>query len=209
MNNVTIKGSKNGIVIYINSNDFQVVKKDIIEKMDKGKNFFKGSNILIANGEANLSYDDLKSITESLRKDYKINANIKKEYTKEESKEKVFQGISEGKTKFYKNTIRSGQKINYNGNVIVIGDVNSGAEVIASGNIVVLGVLRGIAHAGATGNKKAIVAAYSLKPTQLRIASLITRAPDDEKYLKTNIPEVAKIKDETIIIEPYLPNKYF
>ena len=209
MNNVTIKGSKNGIIIYVNSNDFQVVKKDIIEKMDKGKNFFKGSNILIANGESNLSYDDLKSITESLRKDYKINANIKKEYTKEESKEKVFQGISEGKTKFYKNTIRSGQKINYNGNVIVIGDVNSGAEVIASGNIVVLGVLRGIAHAGATGNKKAIVAAYSLKPTQLRIASLITRAPDDEKYLKTNIPEVAKIKDETIIIEPYLPNKYF
>lgn len=209
MSNVTIKGSKNGIIIYINSNDFQLVKQDIIEKMERGKNFFKGSDIWITNGEADLSLEDLRSIRNNLKEQYNINADIKKESKEEEPKEKIFQGIYEGRTKFYRNTIRSGQKVNYNGNIIVIGDVNSGAEVIAAGNIVVLGVMRGIAHAGATGNKKAIVAAYSLRPTQLRIANLITRAPDDEKYTNTNIPEVAKIKDEIIIIEPYLPNKYF
>ncbi|KMT21542.1 septum site-determining protein MinC [Clostridium cylindrosporum] len=209
MSNVTIKGSKNGIIIYINSNDFQLVKQDIIEKIERGKNFFIGSEIWITNGEANLSYEDLRSIRDSLKEQYNINADIKKESKVEEPEEKIFQGIYEGRTKFYKSTIRSGQKVNYDGNIIIIGDVNSGAEVMAAGNIIVLGVLRGIAHAGATGNKKAIVAAYSLKPTQLRIASLITRAPDDEKYSKTNIPEVAKIKDDIIIIEPYLPNKYF
>lgn len=208
MSNVTIKGSKNGIIIYINSNNFQAVKQDIIDKIEKGKNFFSGSNIWITNGEASLPYEDLRSIRDSLIKTYNINADIKGE-SKEETKEKIFQGIYEGKTKFYRNTIRSGQKVNYNGNIIVIGDVNSGAEVIAAGNIIVLGVLRGVACAGSTGNKKAIVAAYSLQPTQLRIAGLITRSPDDEKYTDIKIPEVAKIKDETIIIEPYLPNKYF
>lgn len=209
MSNVTIKGSKNGIIIYINSNNFKVVKEDIIDKIERGKNFFKGSDIWITNGTANLSYDDLKSIRDNLKDEYNINANIKTESKEITTKEKVFQGIYEGRTKFYKSTIRSGQRVSYNGNIIVIGDINSGAEVIAAGNIIVLGVLRGVAYAGSTGNRKAIVAAYSLRPTQLRIASLITRAPDDEKYNDVNIPEVAKIKNETIIIEPYLPNKYF
>lgn len=209
MSNVTIKGSKNGIIIYINSNNFKVVKQDIIDKIERGKNFFKGSNIWITNGSANLTERDLISIRDSLQKLYSINASIRVESKEKGTEEKVFQGIYEGRTKFYRSTIRSGQKVNYNGNVIVIGDVNSGAEVIAAGNIIVLGVLRGLAFAGATGNKKAIVGAYSLRATQLRIASLITRAPDDEKYNNINIPEVARIKDETIIIEPYLPNKYF
>lgn len=210
MNNVTIKGSKSGIIIYINSNDFQIVKKDIIDKIERGRKFFLGSNILLTNGEANLANDDLMLIIDDLKRKFNISADIKKEPEIEESKEKekIFQGIYEGRTKFYRSTIRSGQRVNYNGNIIIIGDVNSGAEVIASGNIIVLGVLRGIAHAGANGNKKAIVAAYALRPTQLRIATLITRAPDDQQYTKTNIPEVAKIKDETIMIEPYLPNKF-
>lgn len=215
MSDVTIKGSKNGIIIYINSNNFEIVKQDIIEKMERGKNFFTGSDVWIANGEANLSNEQLRNIRDNLKEKYNINADVKKEIKieleleKEEPKEKVFQGIYEGRTKFYRNTIRSGQRVNYNGNIIVIGDINSGAEVVAEGNIIVLGVLRGIAHAGVSGNKKAIVAAYSLQPTQLRIANLITRSPDEEKNIKTSIPEVAKIKDEIIIIEPYLPNKYF
>ena len=56
--------------------------------------------------------------------------------------------IEEGLTKFVYSTIRSGMKIQYNGNLVIIGDVNPGAEVIATGNIIVMGALRGIAHGG-------------------------------------------------------------
>ncbi|MEF9952330.1 MAG: septum site-determining protein MinC [Clostridium sp.] len=212
MKNVTIKGSKSGITIYIDSNDFESVKKEIVDKIERGKNFFLGSDILIKSTENGLNISEMKLIINYLKEEFNISANIKEDIKKEEEKpepkDKVFQGIYEGRTKFYRSTIRSGQKVNYNGNIIIIGDINSGAEVIASGNIIVLGVLRGIAHAGANGNRKSIVAAYSLRPTQLRIDTLITRAPDEQDFSGINIPEVAKIKEESIIIEPYLPNKY-
>ena len=62
-------------------------------------------------------------------------------------------------TTYHRGSLRSGQKLEVDGSVVIIGDVNSGAEVMASDNIVVLGNLRGLAHAGAKGNKQAIIAA--------------------------------------------------
>ncbi len=101
-------------------------------------------------------------------------------------------------------TLRSGQAIHYQGNVVIMGDVNPGAEVIASGNIVVLGHLRGLVHAGAEGDQSAIVTAFKLEPIQLRIANHITRAPDGEKWHPVN-PEIAKIKNGVVIIDKFNP----
>lgn len=96
--------------------------------------------------------------------------------------------------------IRSGQKMSYHGNIVVLGDVNPGAEVIAGGNILVLGALRGMAHAGAMGDEAAIVTAYRLSPTQLRIANHITRPPDGETVIVKE-PELARIRAGKVIIE--------
>jgi septum site-determining protein MinC len=111
----------------------------------------------------------------------------------------------EGLSKFVHGTLRSGQEIAFNGNIVVIGDVNPGAQLKAKGNIVVLGSLKGLAHAGIGGNTKAVVAAYSLLPTQLRIADLIVRPPEDDMQYK--YPEIARIVNGEVVIEPYLPNK--
>lgn len=96
--------------------------------------------------------------------------------------------------------LRSGQKIFNKGNMVILGDVNPGAEVIAGGNILVMGALRGLAHAGAFGDEKAIIAAYRLSPTQLRIANHITRPPDGESIIVNN-PELAKIRAGKVVIE--------
>ncbi len=112
----------------------------------------------------------------------------------------VKQDLTETDTILVQRTIRSGQAIHYVGNVVVLGDVNPGGEIIAGGNIVVLGSLRGIAHAGAQGNQLAIVAAFRLEPTQLRIANHITRAPDGENWHPQQ-PEVARIKNGVVVIE--------
>ncbi|NLO89255.1 MAG: septum site-determining protein MinC [Clostridia bacterium] len=99
-------------------------------------------------------------------------------------------------------TLRSGQSIRYPGHVVILGDVNPGAEVVAGGNILVFGTLRGIAHAGAHGNTKAIVAAFKLNPTQVRIAGYITRAPDNaEDDCVFQHPEVARVYDGKVVIE--------
>jgi septum site-determining protein MinC len=96
--------------------------------------------------------------------------------------------------------IRSGQKISYDGTLIIFGDVNAGAELEAAGHILVLGALRGVAHAGCKGDKKAVIYANQLRSVQLRIADLIARAPDGENT-KRNIPEIARIIDNYLVIE--------
>jgi len=99
-------------------------------------------------------------------------------------------------------TLRSGQSIRYNGNVVVLGDINPGAEISATGNVIVMGALRGVVHAGAGGDEKAVVLAFRLQPTQLRISNHITRPPDNES-LDSDHPEMARIRDGVVTIEAF------
>lgn len=99
-------------------------------------------------------------------------------------------------------TLRSGQTISYHGNVVVLGDVNPGAEISATGNVIVMGALRGVVHAGMGGDENAIVMAFKLQPTQLRISDHITRPPDNEA-IDTAHPEMARIKDGVVTIEAF------
>lgn len=91
-------------------------------------------------------------------------SNIKRTFEKE---------IAISETKFHRGSLRSGQRLETEGSLVILGDVNSGAEVIASDNIVVLGALRGLAHAGAKGNKQAIIAAGLFDAVQVRIANVV------------------------------------
>lgn len=109
------------------------------------------------------------------------------------------------KTTYIKQTLRSGQNVNFDGNVFIIGDCKPGSEITASGDITVWGVLSGIAHAGAKGNVKANIRALKINAIQLRIANLFSRRPDSmlkEKTKKTEsfTPEEARITNGEIKI---------
>ena len=110
---------------------------------------------------------------------------------------KVFEKeVETSETKFYRGSLRSGKKIEFEGSIVIIGDVNSGAEVIASENIVILGNLRGLAHAGAKGNKKAIIATNKIECPQLRIANIvkeIEKEDIDQEYKYASVDEENKI----------------
>jgi len=105
--------------------------------------------------------------------------------------------VDEGNTKFYYGALRSGQRLQYNGSIVIVGDVNSGAEVTVSGNIAILGALRGIAHAGATGNLKAVISAMEINTPQIRISNIV-KEMEQEAYLERKI---AMVKEGKIIIE--------
>lgn len=115
------------------------------------------------------------------------------------------QEIESSQTKFHRGSIRSGKRIEYEGSIVVLGDVNGGAEVIAGDNVVVLGVLRGLAHAGARGNKKAVIAAASIDCKQIRIADIIKEI-EEEKDEQGNIivqerKTYAYVEDDKLILE--------
>ncbi|MGN7380684.1 Septum site-determining protein MinC [Chlamydia abortus] len=75
--------------------------------------------------------------------------------------------------------VRSGQTVTHEGNVMLLGDVNPGGSILSTGDIFVMGSLRGMAHAGTQGDEKAIIAASYMRPTQLRIAGIFSRPPDE------------------------------
>lgn len=112
---------------------------------------------------------------------------------------KVFEKeIEISETKFHKGSLRSGQKIEYEGSLVILGDVNGGAEVVAGENIVILGNLRGLAHAGAKGNKKAIIATNKIECPQIRIANIVKEMEKDEPNQNYSY---ACIDDNNIILE--------
>ena len=108
-------------------------------------------------------------------------------------------------TLYINQTLRSGQTVTYEGNILIIGDAHPGSEIVATGDITVWGILGGIAHAGSMGNITAKVRALKLNAIQLRIAGLYARRNDtlNVPYVqKTNefTPEEAQIEDGKIVI---------
>ena len=188
---IVIKGNKEGLNIVINMSkyrNFEDMLRLLLEKMSKGKRFYKGSNLKITIDLKLINENEIIKLKDSLINEYLISECIFSDLSEKEIK--YFTGIYEGRTKFIRRTIRSGQCIDYSGNIVIIGDVNPGAEVNASGNVIVIGNLKGNVHAGIGGNDKALIAAFSLQPEIIRIAELVSRSPDDGEI--PQYPEVAE-----------------
>ncbi|MFZ5990086.1 MAG: septum site-determining protein MinC [Bacillota bacterium] len=221
---VIFKGSLNCLTIIMKEEvEFSSILAQMEEKIASAGKFFKGATLAVKYRGKKLSPDQEEEIFELLKN--KSGACIKSFEEDTEEPVKVeneaspqphskirmsnfyFKGLDEGVTKFYRGTVRSGQLVSFDGNLVVIGDVNPGGEVTATGNVVVMGSLRGIVHAGANGNKEAVVVALNLQPTQLRIADVITRSPDEKGVPGQFTPELAYIKDDIVYIERFLPQR--
>ena len=201
---VSFKGIKEGIYIFIKEGDFENIKKELQIKLVEYKDFYNGASILGIKSES-LKEEEIKELLHMM--EYKFDLCIDENGIPSYLEEKTSNiEIKEGMTKFINATIRSGQIIEYHGNIVIIGDVNPGALVKATGNIVILGKLRGVVHAGMDGNENAYVAAYELQATQLRIGDIIARKPD-EGFLMSNIPEIAKVYKGEVLIQPYSVKK--
>lgn len=204
---IVLKGNKDGLNVLIDMNafkDFSDMLEKLEQKLSRGKRFYKGCTLKITTQLKFVSERELRKLKDILFEEFLIKDCIFQDV--EENESKIFTGVYEGRTKFLRRTVRSGQVINYTGNIVIIGDVNPGSEIFAAGNIIVIGSLKGDVHAGVNGNDKSIIAAFRLEPKVLQIANIMTRAPENDE--KPDYPEVAKIKGNTIIVEPYSPNKF-
>jgi septum site-determining protein MinC len=214
---IVLKGSREGLVLYLDPHlEFNILLKEIEKNLIKTSQFLQGATVRCYWGEKNCS-EQQREILIGVLKRYGLeltgwltdaDLSVTGKQTRLNSIPKVEHFWEEGMTEenclFVERTLRSGKSINFNGHVLVIGDVNPGAEIIASGNIVVIGALRGVAHAGAAGDRKALVTAYYLNPTQLRIADHVTRSPDENVAWRG--PEIARISGGKIVVESLVIN---
>ena len=203
MNNcVSINLKKDKIVIKIaeDAEQKQIVSS-LTKKLPDLKKLYKDEKIPIKIVGKVLKNKEIDEIQDLIKE--KIDVDIEFDMPKSlglSSITRTFkQEIAISETKFHRGSLRSGQKLETEGSIVIIGDVNSGAEVIASDNIVVLGNLRGLAHAGAKGNKNAVIAAGNLDTVQIRISNIVREIDRDEEPVHRQA--YVYIEDDKIIIE--------
>ena len=221
---ITIKG-KSGGVLEISMQplaSYSDIKLAISEKLSKNKDFFTGTDVKVLFSGKTLSRAQKQELRRMLLMDYDIKnvtyadevpeslvevATVTSNEAPAENPSRVSLVSREyfnAKSVFVSHTLRSGQRVECEGDVVVLGDVNDGAEVIAGGSIAVMGALRGLAHAGATGRSDVVVAASIMGPKQLRISGKIAVFPSDRLG---DVPEIAEFKAGSIVIRPMKPQK--
>ena len=226
---VTLKGQKDGISIILDAEaDFEEIKESLRKKVSQGKQFFDGADTKVAFKGRELDDFQEKTLIDIITSETNLditfvqgedfvapNGNGNENAAKPEAP--VFpentspvphpssvpkqMGRRESPTAYYHGGLRSGQSIKYNGSVVIVGDVNPGSEVVADGNVVILGALKGMAHAGANGDDTCFVSALLLRPTQLRIAGLISYVPETAKNVRS-AAAYAFIKNGQVTIKP-------
>lgn len=207
---VSIKGTKNGLVIILDSNySFEELKTKLKDRFISAKGFFRGAKFTLM--AQKISKEETKELEEiccefglipcdtiELPKAVGMSSNS---LSDQNFTEKYFMPADAENCLLINHSIRSGQVVQFDGHITILGDVNAGAEVIASGNILVMGTLRGVAHAGASGDTSAVIVAYRLQPDQLRISDVIARSPEQNE--RHDYPERAFLSGNNIIITPY------
>jgi septum site-determining protein MinC len=198
---VTIKGVKDGLVFVLDDTSLLVdVMKELRHKLEKTHRkilFGPLVHVQVKLGKRQL----VEAEKEEIRSLIKSRGNLIVQSVESDLTESSIL-VPDLSIKMIYGIIRSGQTMRHEGKLMLMGDVNPGGVIECTGDIYIMGSLRGMAHAGIHGDQAAIIAASHLRPTQLRIAEVISRPPDEWgieeafmefAYIHNGVMEIDKI----------------
>lgn len=214
---VIIKSNKYGLIVILDSKlPFEKLKEEVADKFQSSAKFFGDAQMAVCFQGRTLSPDEQFALVDTISQSCQIQivsivdenkeleARMEQAIKEKEEEPDDLMNLQDGR--FYKGTLRSGQVLESDTSVIILGDVNPGARVISKGNVIVLGTLKGNVFVGAAGNEAAFVAALSMEPMQIRIGDVIARCSDDASVKKkkkgADTPKIAYVEDGNIYIEP-------
>ncbi|WP_245850655.1 septum site-determining protein MinC [Paenibacillus herberti] len=175
---ITIKGVRDGLIFLFDDKcEFAELMNELQYKLEKShQQLLSGPlvHVHVKLGARPTTDEDKDQIRSVIRQ----RGNLLVQTIESEAPEPEEAGASEA-FKMMTGTIRSGQTVEHDGSLLLLGDLNPGGTLRCTGDIYVLGALRGMAHAGIAGRIDAIIAASQLRPTQLRIAEVISRPPEE------------------------------
>lgn len=202
-NYVIFKGTKDGITVMFDPEvPFDILCEQLEKKVVEAGKFFDHVKTAMAFKGRDFTAAEEEELLKIIAKHATMDITFVKTENNElmELSELLAKEMSPSNlTKFHRGSLRNGQKIEFDGSVVVVGDVNPGAEIKAGGNIIVLGQLKGMAHAGCKGMTEAFVTAIFMAPVQLRIADIITRFPEENKR-GPKPPEYAFVQNGQIFV---------
>ncbi len=194
---IHIKGLRDGLLVSLGAGEWQMLQTLLFEQIDAQASFFRGARLALDVGEQILRVTEMSDLRDALSEREVSLWAVVSESPKTVQTAQLL-GLATRISKQRPNvqvapapvpetpnsgalwldkTLRSGVRVEYDGNVVVVGDVNPGAEIVAGGDILVWGRLRGAVHAGASEKESASVSALEMKPTRVQIASEIGNLP--------------------------------
>ena len=215
-----IKGLRDSLLVTLPDGEWDEMRVHLLSQIEMRGAFFQGARLALDVGtqvlhvsEMSALRDDLSErgvslwavLSESMATEKSaqlLGLATRLAKPKPESQRAPVELVEKDKALWVDRTLRSGVRVEYPGNVVVLGDVNPGAEIIAGGSVIVWGRLRGVVHAGAEGDEAATVCALDLSPQQLRISGEIAVAPQQRKK---PVPELARLQDGHLLAEPWHP----
>lgn len=206
---VSFKGTRNGLVIVFDPNrEFEDIKNTLRSKMESARGFFSGAKFSIADVQQNIPSSQ-KIELEDICRQYGMVPNVDGSVVlssnaaikpASELPKAISSPVVDGEAALMvRRSLRSGQRIVYNGHVVVLGDIHPGAEVLASGNVLVMGNCGGIIHAGINGDTSAKVVAIKLSPMVLSIAG--RRLTPDLTVHNAGSYRTARLCDKNLVFE--------
>ena len=208
---IQIKGLRDGLLVSLDDAPWDEQRSALLLQVDTQPAFFQGARLALDVASQVLHVNELVELRDQLsERGIALWAVISESPTTEktaqllglatriskprpeETRQFSMGDLGEDSALFLNRTLRSGTRIEFAGHVVVLGDVNPGAEIVAEGSVIIWGNLRGMVHAGSKGNRKALICALDLSPTQLRIADEVSAMLKPQENPK---PEIARINE--------------
>ena len=209
---IQIKGLRDGLLVSLDDASWEEQRSALLLQVDAQPAFFQGARLALDVASQVLHVSELVELRDQLsERGISLWAVVSESPTTEktaqllglatriskprpeETRQFSVENLGEDTALFLNRTLRSGTRIEFGGHVVVLGDVNPGAEIVAEGNVIIWGKLRGMVHAGSKGNRKAVICALDLSPTQLRIADEVSAMLKPQENPR---PEIARINED-------------
>ncbi len=207
MGAVAIKGTPEGIAIILRGERADIALQELEAILNSSVPLLEGNKIILEMKMPALGVDELGKVLEILKSH---GLSVEKIVSDAESVRKAAYALGLKSERSYgvkpdfalvkRGPIRSGQKVSYEGSIVIIGDVNPGGEVIAGGDIMVWGSLKGIVFAGAPDDHSRRIYALRMEPSLIKIGPYIARPPEGARGGPLK-PEVAFVQEGKIVVE--------
>lgn len=178
-NAVVIKGNKAGMTVILDADlSFEELIQALEMKFKETSRFWGSAQMtLTLEGRTLTPKEELQivnTITENSNIEVMclIDSDANRIERCEKALNEKLMELSSATGQFYKGMLRSGDVLESESSIVIIGDVEKGARVAAKGNVIILGSLKGTVHAGVAGNINAVIVAFEMAPDQVKISDM-------------------------------------
>jgi septum site-determining protein MinC len=206
---VVIKSSKYGINLILHPElEFEDLLEEIQKKFEESQRFFAEAELVISFEGRKLSEEEQCRIVDCITEHTSIrilciveNDELRDELLlrkiQEHKNTEEHNTVPQINRTFYRGALASGEEIQTEDSIIIMGDVPEGSSVVSKSNIIVLGALHGSAFAGMSGNTDSFIAALDFMPEKYNIAGIygnpLSNSNKRQGFLKRNKAPEAQI----------------